>query len=82
MANPHPSTVRRIFGEGHTIAPTAKGSAERHTRFQSRLALVDFPHGPGQRHGRQSRPRHVLVRQREGFSNRMVDTAVAMGRLI
>ena len=57
--------------------------AERLDRLQPRPALVDLPHGPDQGDGRHDCVRILTWYDNEwGFSNRMADTAVAMGKLI
>ena len=57
-------------------------AAERLGRLQPRSALVDVPHGPDQGDGRHVRAVMSWYDNEWGFSNRMADTAVAMGKLI
>ena len=51
-------------------------------RLQPRSALLDLPHGPDQGHGRHLVRVMSWYDNEWGFSNRMADTAVAMGKLI
>ena len=66
--------------EGH---PRLYRPAERPFGFQPRSAFVDLPHGPDQGAGRHAWCASCRWYDNEwGFSNRMADTAVAMGKLI
>jgi glyceraldehyde 3-phosphate dehydrogenase len=56
--------------------------SERLHRLQPRPAFVDLPHGPDQGHGRHAVSVLSWYDNEWGFSNRMGDTAVAMGKLI
>ena len=50
--------------------------------FNHDPAFLDLPHGPDQGHGRDLGAVLSWYDNEWGFSNRMVDTAVAMGKLL
>ena len=56
--------------------------AQRLDRLQPRPAFLDLPHGADQGDGRHAGARDGWYDNEWGFSNRMADTAVAMGKLI
>ena len=68
----------RAAAQGH---PRLYRRAECLDRLQPRSAFVDLPHGPDQGDGRHARARDGWYDNEWGFSNRMADTAVAMGKL-